>query len=46
MKEKEMTKVADLLKRTIIGNESPEKVKRDVSKLIGGFQKVEYCFET
>ena len=46
MKEKEMTKVADLLKRTIIDNESPEKVKRDVSKLIGGFQKVEYCFET
>ncbi len=46
MKEKEMTKVADLLKRTIIDNESPEKVKRDVSRLIGGFQKVEYCFET
>jgi glycine hydroxymethyltransferase len=46
MKEAEMLKVAELLRRVIIDEERPDVVKKDVAKLCGEFQKVEYCFDT
>ncbi|MCS7115591.1 MAG: hypothetical protein RMJ15_06105 [Nitrososphaerota archaeon] len=44
MKEGEMLKIAELIKRTVDG-ENPEVVKEEVAKLCLNFQKVEYCFE-
>ncbi len=44
MREKEMLKIAELLKRAIIDNEQYEKIKKDVAKLGKDFQKMEYCF--
>jgi len=46
MKQREMVKIAGLIKRTVIDKEQPENVKKDVAKLCAGFQKVEYCFES
>jgi glycine hydroxymethyltransferase len=46
MKEREMSRIADLLKRIVIDGEQPEKVKKDVLRLSGEFQKTEYCFES
>jgi glycine hydroxymethyltransferase len=45
MKEKEMLKTAELIKRTIIDNENPENIKKDVRKLSSEFQEIEYCFK-
>lgn len=45
MKEEEMAKIAELLKRTVLDGESPENVKKEVAKLCSEFQKVEYCFK-
>jgi glycine/serine hydroxymethyltransferase len=45
MKEREMLKIAEVIKRTIIDGEQAESIKRDVAKLSAEFQKVEYCFE-
>jgi len=45
MKEKEMLKIAELIKRTVVDGEQTEKTKKDVAKLCAEFQKVEYCFE-
>jgi glycine hydroxymethyltransferase len=44
MKEKEMLRIAELLKRTIIDQEEADSIKKDVAKLSGEFQKVLYCF--
>jgi glycine hydroxymethyltransferase len=44
MKEKEMLKIAELLKRTVIYNEQPDNIKKDVEKLSVEFPKVQYCF--
>jgi glycine hydroxymethyltransferase len=44
MKEKEMLRIAELLKRTLIDNEEPNKIQKDVAKLSAEFQKAEYCF--
>ncbi len=44
MKEKEMLIIAELLKRALLDEEQPERVKRDVSKLCSEFQTIEYCF--
>jgi glycine hydroxymethyltransferase len=44
MKEKEMLKIAELLKRAIMDEENPNSVKKDVAKLSQFFQKIEYCF--
>ncbi len=44
MKEKEMLKIADLIKRTIFDKEPASKIKKEVAKLNLEFQKVEYCF--
>jgi len=46
MKEPEMLRVAELLKRTIIDEEKLETVKKDVAKLCAEFRGVEYCFKT
>lgn len=45
MKEREMLKIAELIKRTVVDEEQPENIKRQVAKICAEFQKVEYCFE-
>lgn len=45
MKEEEVLKTAELIKRAVVDGEQPEKIKKDVTKLCTEFQKVEYCFE-
>jgi len=45
MKEPEMSRIAELLKRTIIDKEKPVSVSKDVTRLSTEFQKVEYCFD-
>jgi glycine hydroxymethyltransferase len=45
MKEREMPKIAELIKRTIIDKENPETIKKEVVKLSTTFQKAEYCFK-
>jgi glycine hydroxymethyltransferase len=45
MRESEMLKVAELLKRTAIDDEKAETIKKEVAKLSGEFQKVQYCFD-
>jgi glycine hydroxymethyltransferase len=45
MKEAEMLRIAELIKRTIVDNEKSEAVKKEVAKLSAEFQKVEYCFK-
>jgi glycine hydroxymethyltransferase len=45
MKETEMLKIAELIKRTVIDRENPETIKKDVAKLATEFQKAQYCFE-
>lgn len=46
MKEREMFKIAELIKRTVIDKEQPEKIKKEVTKLSAEFQKIEYSFES
>lgn len=46
MKEGEILKIAELIKRTVIDEERPENIKREVAELCAEFQKVEYSFET
>jgi len=45
MKENEMLRIAELIKRTIVDKENPEKIKREVAKLSAEYQNVEYCFK-
>jgi len=45
MKEKEMQKVAEFIKRVIKDGEKPQKVKNEVAKFVADFQKIKYCFE-
>ncbi|MEM1565888.1 MAG: hypothetical protein QW510_02205 [Candidatus Bathyarchaeia archaeon] len=45
MKEDEMTKIAEFIKRVVLDKENPEIVKRDVVKLCSEFQNIEYCFK-
>lgn len=44
MKEQEMLRIAELLKRVVIDEEKPETVKKEVAKFSAEFQKTEYCF--
>ena len=46
MKQNDMHKIAELLKRTVIDKEKPETIKKEVAKLSDEFQKTEYCFAT
>jgi glycine hydroxymethyltransferase len=45
MKENDMTKIADFMKRVVSDDESPREVKPSVAKFMTEFQNVEYCFE-
>ncbi len=45
MKEKEMHRIAELIKRTVLDGEKPERIKEDVAGFCAEFQNVEYCFE-
>jgi glycine hydroxymethyltransferase len=45
MREGEMLTIAELIKKTVIDRENPEKIKKEVAKLCAEFQKIEYCFE-
>jgi glycine hydroxymethyltransferase len=46
MKEPEMLKIAELVKRTIVDNEKPDTIKKSVAKLAAEFQKAQYCFDS
>jgi len=35
---------AELIKRVIVDNEDPSQVKKDATRLMKEFQKIEYCF--
>jgi len=45
MKESEVSKVAEYIKRVVKDGEKPEKVKLEVVRFISDFQKVQRCFE-
>jgi glycine hydroxymethyltransferase len=45
MKENEMGRIAEFMKRVVIDNEQPSRVKTDVVKFMIEFQKVNYCFD-
>jgi len=45
MKEGEMLKIAEMIKRAAIDAEPPENIKKNVAKLSAEFQEVKYCFE-
>ena len=46
MKEREMLKIAELIKRTAVDKEQPENIKKEVAKICAEFQTVEYCFKS
>lgn len=46
MREGEMERVAELMRRVVIDNEETRRVKMDVLKLVREFQGVKYCFES
>lgn len=45
MREGEMAKIAELIKRAVLDKENPETVKKDVVKLCSDFQNIGYCFK-
>jgi len=45
MKEAEMLRIAELIKRTVVDEEKPEAIKKEVAELSAEFQEVEYCFK-
>jgi glycine hydroxymethyltransferase len=45
MRETEMERIAEFIKRSLIDKEEAEKIKKDVIRFIREFQRVEYCFE-
>ncbi len=45
MKESEMEKIAEFLKRRVIDKEEAEKIKKEIIRFAGEFQRVKYCFE-
>ncbi|MGQ9623747.1 MAG: serine hydroxymethyltransferase [Candidatus Bathycorpusculaceae bacterium] len=45
MKETEMLKIAELIKRTVMDEEDPNNIRREVAGLCAEFQKIEFCFE-
>ncbi|UCC33712.1 MAG: hypothetical protein JSW53_01540 [Candidatus Bathyarchaeota archaeon] len=44
MKENEMERIAEFMKRVIVDREAPDQVKEDAAKLAGEYQEIEYCF--
>jgi glycine hydroxymethyltransferase len=45
MKENEMSKIAELIRRASSSKERPENVKKDVVKFCSEFQEIQYCFK-
>jgi len=45
MKEKEMEKIAEFIKRRVIDKENAQAIKREVVNMAQEFQQVEYCFK-
>jgi glycine hydroxymethyltransferase len=45
MKEDDMSRIAGFMKRVVLDNEQPRRVKTDVVKFMTEFQKIRYCFE-
>jgi glycine hydroxymethyltransferase len=45
MKEREMLRIAELIKRTVVDEEKPEGIKKEVAKLSAEFQTIGYCFK-
>ena len=45
MKEEEMQRIALFIKRAVVDDEDPNRVKEDVMKFVKEFQEIEYCFK-
>ena len=45
MKEEEMLKIAEMMKRIIVDEEETKGIKKEVIRLCGEFQELKYCFE-
>jgi glycine hydroxymethyltransferase len=45
MKQAEMRKIAEFIKRVIKDGEQPVKIKSEVTKFVEEFQEIEYCFK-
>ncbi|MEM3550997.1 MAG: aminotransferase class I/II-fold pyridoxal phosphate-dependent enzyme [Candidatus Bathyarchaeia archaeon] len=45
MKEEEMLKIAELIKKAVLDGEKPENVRKEVAELRLEFHRIEYCFE-
>lgn len=45
MKEEEIQRIALFIKRVVVDDEDPNRVKGDVMKFVKEFQEIEYCFK-
>ncbi len=45
MKEAEMERIAEFIKRVVVDKEDPSRVKKDATKLAEEFQEIKYCFK-
>ncbi len=45
MREGEMEKIAEFIKRRVVDKEKPERIRKEVTRLVQEFQQVEYCFD-
>ena len=45
MKEAEMERIAEFIKRILVDGEKPEKVRKEVIRFVEEYRKVHYCFE-
>lgn len=45
MKEEEMQRIALFIKRVVVDDEDPNRVKEDVMKFVKEFQEIKYCFK-
>jgi len=44
MREADMREVAKFMRRAVLDEESPERVRRDVTNFVGNFQEVKFTF--
>jgi glycine hydroxymethyltransferase len=44
MKRKEMLKVAEFIARALLGQEKPQRIKKEVEGFMLDFQEVQFCF--
>lgn len=45
MKQKEMLKVAEFIKRVLKDKEKPQRIKKEIERFMSEFQEVEFCFK-